>query len=188
MKKVLAAAPDRFNEIISCTTRPMREGEKDGVNYYFLTAEEFAEKLFIGDMLEATVFNDWCYGTSLASLSEDKPNIGVFNPAGIYALMDDPNIELIVYRVCCSSKTRLLRQLNRENNPNVDEIIRRFMTDTKDFSDLGFSYTKFSVFNKLFISSLVYVNNSSLNCTNTTATLTSPLGTICEPAFCAAAL
>lgn len=142
MKQVLAAAPDRFNEIISCTTRPMREGEKDGVNYHFLTAEEFAEKLFIGDMLEATVFNDWCYGTSLASLSADRPNIGVFNPAGIYALMDDPNIELIVYRICCSSKTRLLRQLNRESNPNVDEIIRRFMTDTKDFSDLGFSYTK----------------------------------------------
>ena len=142
MKQVLAAAPDMFNEIISCTTRPMREGEQEGVNYYYLTKEQFAEKLYNNEMLESTIFNDWYYGTSIDSLSKDKPNIGVFNPAGIYSLKDRPDIDLVVYRICCSSKTRLLRQLHRENDPDVDEIIRRFMTDTKDFADLGFSYTK----------------------------------------------
>ena len=34
-----------WNEIISCTTRPPREGEKNGVNYYFLSDEEFAAKV-----------------------------------------------------------------------------------------------------------------------------------------------
>jgi hypothetical protein len=33
-----------------------------------------------------------------------------------------------------------LRQLNREENPNVDEIIRRFKTDSIDFMDLNFNY------------------------------------------------
>ena len=34
-----------YHEIISCTTRPPREGEKEGVNYYYLTIEEFENKL-----------------------------------------------------------------------------------------------------------------------------------------------
>ena len=32
-----------FHEIVSCTTRPRREGEQDGVNYHFLTNEEFTD-------------------------------------------------------------------------------------------------------------------------------------------------
>ena len=140
MKKVLAAAPERFNEIISCTTRPPREGEVDGVNYFFIDPEEFAYKVLNYEMIEATSFNDWFYGTSYEALRTGVPNIGVFNPDGIRALQGRPDIELIVYKVQCSDKTRLLRQLNRENNPNVDEIVRRYKTDKEDFCDLEFEY------------------------------------------------
>ena len=140
MKQVLAAAPGRFNEIVSCTTRPKREGEIEGINYYYLTPEQFADKLINDEMLEATVFNNWCYGTSYDALRSDILNIGVFNPAGIYALLDRPDIELTVYKVVCKDKTRLLRQLNRENDPNVDEIVRRYKTDKDDFFDLEFEY------------------------------------------------
>ena len=54
-----------IHEIVSCTTRPPREGEVNGVNYHFMTNEEFAEKILNKEMLEATIFNDWCYGTAL---------------------------------------------------------------------------------------------------------------------------
>jgi guanylate kinase len=37
---------------ISCTTRNPREGEVDGVNYYFITEEEFKEKIKSNDFLE----------------------------------------------------------------------------------------------------------------------------------------
>ena len=129
LKEVLAAAPTAFNEIISCTTRPPREGEVDGVNYYFIDAEEFAYKVLNYEMIEATSFNDWFYGTSYDTLRSDVPNIGVFNPDGIRALQGRPDIDLTVYKVVCKDKTRLLRQLNRENDPNVDEIVRRYKTD-----------------------------------------------------------
>lgn len=129
--------PDKFNEIVSCTTRPPREGEVDGVNYHFLTISQFTEKVVNGDMLEATEFNNWHYGTSLSSLSKDKINVGVFNPAGVYCMMGNPAIELTVYYVRAGDKERLLRQLNREECPNVNEIIRRFQADERDFSDLS---------------------------------------------------
>lgn len=142
LKEVLAAAPTIFNEIISCTTRPPREGEVDGVNYFFIDAEEFAYKVLNYEMIEATSFNDWFYGTSYDALRSDVPNIGVFNPDGIRALQGRPDIDLTVYKVVCKDKTRLLRQLNRENDPNVDEIVRRYKTDKDDFFDLEFEYTE----------------------------------------------
>ena len=126
--------------IISCTTRPKREYEKDGIDYHFLTKEQFTDKILSGDMLEATVFNDWCYGTSLENLSKDKINIGVFNPEGAGLLRDRDNIKLTLIYVEARDKDRLLRQLNRENDPNVHEIIRRYSADEMDFSEEEIEY------------------------------------------------
>ena len=141
MQAVLAADP-ALHEIISCTTRPMRQGEAHGVNYFYYTPEQFGQKVLDGEMLECTVFNDWFYGTSYDSLRSDCTNIGVFNPDGIRAMSGMPDISVTVYKVCCSDKTRLLRQLNRETNPNVDEIVRRYKTDKEDFFDLEFRYVE----------------------------------------------
>ena len=139
MKEVLKACPG-LHEIVSCTTRPPREGEVHGKNYFFLTDDEFADKVLNMEMFEATSFRDWFYGTSIDSLDDSVVNIGVFNPDGIDALLEAPNVTLMVVYVHAKDKTRLLRQLHREINPDVDEIIRRFKTDKEDFSDLEFSY------------------------------------------------
>lgn len=139
MRNVLKVRPG-LHEIVSCTTRPMREGEQEGVNYFYLTKETFAEKVINGEMFEATCFNDWFYGTAKQSLDESVVNIGVFNPEGIEALLESNEVDVTVYYVRATDKNRLLRQLNRENNPDVDEIIRRFKADREDFYDLDFNY------------------------------------------------
>lgn len=132
------------HEIVSCTTRPPRENEIDGINYIFMTGEAFGEKVLRGEMLEASYFNEWFYGTSFESLRSDCVNIGVFNPEGIEALMANKEIDLIVYYVRAKDKTRLLRQLNRESDPDVFEIIRRFKADWIDFENLNFHYNELS--------------------------------------------
>lgn len=128
---------NRFHEIVSCTSRPPREGEINGFNYNFLSKEEFMKLVDEGKMLEWTEFNGWCYGTQLSSLVEDKINIGVFNIAGVKALAANKDIDLKVYYIHASDKERLLRQLHREQKPNVKEIVRRFMTDETDFMDIN---------------------------------------------------
>lgn len=133
LHKIMETYPGRYHSIVSCTTRPPREGEVDGVDYHFLTVEEFTEKLLNGDLLEATEFNGWHYGTLSSTLSKDKINIGVFNPDGVISLFDYPGIDLIVWWIQAEDKTRLIRQLNREEKPDVEEIIRRFKTDKEDF-------------------------------------------------------
>ena len=91
-------------------------------------------------MLEATYFNDQFYGTSYESLRSDAINVGVFNPTGIESLLTHKDVEVEIFYIEASAKTRLIRQLNRENNPDVEEIIRRYKADEEDFFELNFSY------------------------------------------------
>ena len=140
MQAVLAADPN-LHEIISCTTRPMRQGEAHGVNYFYYTPEQFGQKVLDGEMLECTVFNDWFYGTSYDSVRSDGViNIGVFNPTGVESLLARPDCNVIVFWIQTNDKIRLLRQLNREEDPDVREVVRRFQADYNDFEDIDFSY------------------------------------------------
>lgn len=139
LHQIVEANPD-FHEIISCTTRPQREGEVHGVNYFYLTPEQFGDKIIHNEMLEATYFNDQFYGTSYESLRSDTINVGVFNPTGIESLLTHKDVEVEIFYIEASAKTRLIRQLNRENNPDVEEIIRRYKADEEDFFELNFSY------------------------------------------------
>ena len=62
IRKVREKMPDlRFS--VSCTTRPMRNGETQDVDYHFLSREEFIRRREAGDFIEsADVFAN-CYGT-----------------------------------------------------------------------------------------------------------------------------
>ena len=135
MQAMLKLKPD-LHEIISCTTRPMRQGEVKGVNYYYYTPEQFGDRVLHDEMLECTVFNDWFYGTSYESVRSDCINIGVFNPTGVESLVARPDVDVQIIRVIAKDKTRLLRQLNREDSPDVREIVRRFNADWMDFDGI----------------------------------------------------
>ena len=52
-----------FKLSISCTTRNIREGEIDGVNYFFLSKEEFKNCIDNNEFLEWAEFSGNCYGT-----------------------------------------------------------------------------------------------------------------------------
>lgn len=55
---------------ISTTTRPMREGEKEGVHYHFVSEEEFLEDINEDHFLEHAVVHGNYYGTSLKPVKE----------------------------------------------------------------------------------------------------------------------
>ena len=52
-----------FKLSISCTTRNMREGEQEGINYFYLTREEFNNCVKNNEFLEWAEFSGNCYGT-----------------------------------------------------------------------------------------------------------------------------
>lgn len=124
---------DKFNYIVSSTTRPPREGEVEGVNYHYLEHDDFLKLIEYDKIVEMSVFRDWCYGTTLDALDPTKVNIGGFDPMRLDVLSDNFQIDLKIVLITASDKERLLRSLNRENDPDVKEIIRRYQADEEDF-------------------------------------------------------
>jgi guanylate kinase len=141
IKKTVLKKRSDYHEVVTSTTRPMREGEKNGVDYFYYTEDEMREKIFNNEMAECVVFRDWIYGTEYGKLTDDKINIGVWNPEGIETLNDDDGLECLNIYIHTPPKLRLLRSLNREENPDVDEIVRRYLADQKDFREVDVNFT-----------------------------------------------
>jgi len=59
---------DKFGVSVSHTTRPPREGEVNGVNYHFVTVEEFKKKIAAGEFIEYACVHGKYYGTSIQSI------------------------------------------------------------------------------------------------------------------------
>lgn len=134
LQKIYELHNNDLNLIVSDTTRPPRlPNEQNGVNYNFLTKEEFEQRQHI----ETSSFNNWLYGTPIDSLREDKINIGILNLEGITQLIYKPYLDLKIFYVTANDYTRLLRQIDREKNPSIKEICRRFLADEIDFSDIN---------------------------------------------------
>lgn len=149
-KEIVKQSPELFSEIISSTTRPPRDYEKDGVDYYFIdnkTSEKYIQE---HTYLEYAEFNGWRYGTFKGSLTTDRINVGVFNIAGIKQLLKlDPSEYIIIpVEILCNDKKRLQRQLNREESPNCAEICRRFLADKEDFRQKNIDFWHMWIFNE----------------------------------------
>jgi guanylate kinase len=54
---------DDLGYSVSATTRPLREGEREGVDYYFLTRDEFLRRREAGEFLESATYGGHLYGT-----------------------------------------------------------------------------------------------------------------------------
>ncbi|MBW7933609.1 MAG: guanylate kinase [Gemmatimonadaceae bacterium] len=61
-RRLMAERPD-IGYSVSCTTRPPRPGEVDGVDYHFLTPEAFEARRAAGEFAESATVHDHAYGT-----------------------------------------------------------------------------------------------------------------------------
>ena len=125
---------------ISCTTRPPRDYEKDGVDYHFLDNETFAGYVLENKFVEVAEFNGWFYGTLKDDLKKDKINIAVLNPAGVENVLRHNDINLKVFYLDVPGRIRIIRQLQREKDPDIPEVLRRYLADDEDFYNLPFNH------------------------------------------------
>ena len=120
-----------FKAGISCTTRPPRHNEIDGVDYHFMSEQEFKDALFDGEMLEHMVFNGWYYG--LTDKEFEQADVMIMSKDGLDILPDAYRKQCIVIWLDPPRITRLER-LEYRQDPN-DSIIRRMNTDDKQFEN-----------------------------------------------------
>ena len=132
------------NGLISYTTRPPRDSERDGRDYCFVSEFYFKKLILEKRLLEYTKFKDWYYGTDLHNPKPHRINIGVFNPTGIRSLLEHSDkFDILPVYIQASDKDRLTRSLKREANPNCAEICRRFLADEEDFKNIDFEHEVF---------------------------------------------
>ena len=133
LSALLANHSSLFEKKISYTTRSPREGEKDGVDYHFISREEFFNKILNEEMIEADDFNGEVYGTAINSLVENKINLGVFTPEGIEILTSINELEVLPVYLEVSDRERIKRVLDRDTEATIDSIYERYKQDRQEF-------------------------------------------------------
>ena len=112
-KKLFELMPEMYYSI-SATTRQPRQGETDGVEYFFITVEEFKEKISARQFLEyAEVYGNF-YGTPLYKIEEhlsrgenvllEIDTQGALNvmekcPEGVFIFLLPPSLEELYSRI-----------------------------------------------------------------------------------------
>lgn len=131
--------------VVPYTTRPMREGERDGVEYFFTDEEGAARMERAGKIIELrsydTVLGVWKYFTAddgqIDLAAEDYLLIGTLESyQKMVQYYGDGQIVPLYIEV--EDGERLTRAIARERQqaaPNYKEVCRRFLADEEDFSE-----------------------------------------------------
>ncbi|MBO5336472.1 MAG: guanylate kinase [Lachnospiraceae bacterium] len=144
-KELLKRGTVALKTIVPYTTRPIREGERNGVEYFFTDEQGFQDMLAGGKIIEQRSYNTfhglWRYFTvddeqiqlkennyviigTLESYLKTREYFGEENLLPVLIELDDG--------------VRLQRALNREKKqkkPKYEEMCRRFLADSEDFAD-----------------------------------------------------
>ena len=117
---------------ITFTTRPIRPGEINGVDYYFITEEEFEKLIKEGFFAEYAEYNasfGHCYyGSSVESYKND--GFIILNPIGLKQIKEKNMKNLSVY---IDVPKEIIRKRLRKRGDNVEEIRNRLKNDDRDF-------------------------------------------------------
>lgn len=117
------------NYAVSYTTRPPREGEENGKDYFFISAEEFEWMINKDKFYEYVEFNGWYYGTTNKQMSEDDTFI--MTPLGLSHLSKEDRQESFVVYFDIPEDIRKERMLARQGD--ADSVDRRLAADEADF-------------------------------------------------------
>lgn len=115
---------------VSLTTRPMREGEIEGLTYQYVSDEEFERIKKIRGFYEFVEFNSAKYGT----LAEGWENSDVFimTPSGISQINRKDRKNCYIVYLDIDEEVRRERMVKRLDN-GFDDIERRIKADNEDF-------------------------------------------------------
>ena len=144
-KEILKRRP-KLRTVTMYTTRPIREGETDGVEYFFTGREELERQLASGKVIESrtyqTIAGPWTYYTvddGQFNVADDESclMIGTLESYEKMCTYFESGKMVPVY-IEVPDGIRLLRAVKREENqkkPNYREGCRRYLADEKDFSE-----------------------------------------------------
>ena len=134
-----------LKQLVPYTTRPMRAGEVEGEAYHFVTESQFKELLQRGRVIEHRSYNTvhglWRYFTvadEQIDLGKDSYLLIATLEAYVSVLSYFGADKVVPVLVTLDDGVRLERALSRErqqDNPKYEEMCRRFLADSEDYSE-----------------------------------------------------
>ena len=134
------------NTYVMYTTRPIREGEKEGVTYHYISDEKMKRYIdgkennkLIEYRTYQTVHGPWTYATFADEQFKTNKDMMMLGTLESYEKMKKHfEKELLPIYIEVEDGLRLERALKREREqkePKYAELCRRFLADSKDFSE-----------------------------------------------------
>jgi len=118
-----------YKKLITYTTRDMRDGEKDGVDYHFISDEVFSNMSKDGVFIEEAEYNGWRYGISKEEC-ESELTIVIVTPAG-FRTLKRYGVDVIGVYLDVDRRSRLIASLLRGDD--IEEAYRRSLSDVGMF-------------------------------------------------------
>ncbi|MBO4785022.1 MAG: guanylate kinase [Lachnospiraceae bacterium] len=144
-KRLLADESLKLNQLVTYTTRPIREGEVNGREYFFIDEAQAIKLHEEGKIVESraynTVFGIWKYMTvDDGDIELDHKSYVVIGTLESYVQIRNyfGKDKVVPVMIDVDDGVRLERALKRERlqpNPKYDEMCRRFLADSADFSE-----------------------------------------------------
>lgn len=131
--------------IVYYTTRPIRNGEVDGKDYFYVTEKEIEAAEKSGKLIEKRTYNTvkglWTYATiSDGQFETQRDGIIVLPPKAYYSFIEyfgkDKIIPIFVHVPDGIRLRRSIERDEKQDTPNYEETCRRFLSDAQDFKDL----------------------------------------------------
>ena len=132
-QQLLAARP-QMTRAVTCTTRAPRDGEVDGVDYYFLDAASFLKRVQAGNFLEHATVYGYSYGILkaevLGKLRQGKDvllNVDVQGAATIRAkALEDPELKRALVSVFLTPPSMtIVEQRLRKRGTDSEAVIQK---------------------------------------------------------------
>ena len=123
--------------VVSHSTRPMRPGESQGDQYYFISDNEMCTMAFNKELIEGRCYNtingNWFYATHKDEIKQDKPYVVVLDVLGYRELKKYFGDRVVGIFIHVDDETRLERAKSRQDF-NIDEWNRRLKDDKTQFN------------------------------------------------------
>ncbi len=133
--EIIRRYPARVTRLVTATTRHPRSGERYGVDYYFLTTEEFFEKQRTGEIVEATHVpnRDTYYGSYGPDLAKKLTAgcIVIANPDLVGAQFYKKHYNATTLFITPGDMSELSRRLRKRNPEMTEEELAKRIENAK---------------------------------------------------------
>lgn len=129
-----------FKKVTTCTTRKPRNGEIDGIDYYFLTHKQFKEDIEKGEFIENAIVFGEMYGLKKKEVNKkvDYNRIFLLDPQGIKTLKkQNPNIITIFFDISLNTSLERMDSIRKDDKKEIEKRMKdyNYFLEMKNYCD-----------------------------------------------------